>query len=330
VIELDIDPNTRPDAVLTTLYTTIKDRPGSRYFEKVKRNSRCITVEYEDGVKVDLMPVARLKINPQRASNLFHWRQEKNEIYHKPVNPYDFREEFNARVEQDRSFFEAFQRQAMLAEDSAYVIKAEAEPFPEIIPLEQKSPLVVAIQLIKRFRDLKYRARNGMRKPPSVAINAIALDMKIEGLAFVDIVIRLAGKIRQQIVDADRLGKIISVVNPAWTPDVFTDRWPESIVAQQLFAADLRELSSGLTNLKRVLSSSDIQEILTALFGENVANYAIEKRFSASGRTATIGGAGVGAGGAILSSMTSPAVARVTSIPKNTSFGVGALDEVHR
>jgi hypothetical protein len=329
VIELNISSDTQPDTVLTTLYDAINGEPGTRYHGKVTRNSRCVTVEYEDGVKVDLMPVARLNIYPERASNLFHWRPEKSEAYHKPVNPYDFREEFNSRVAQDRLFFEAFQRQAALAQDSAYLLeKADAEPFPEIIPLEQKSPLVVAIQLIKRFRDIRYRSRKGPRKPPSIAINAIAIDMKIEGLAFADIVVGLAERIRQKIVDADRLSLKISVANPAWEQDIFTDRWPESLDAQRLFAADLRELSSALINLKRATSDADVLEILTSLFGENVANVAIEKRFLSKAKAATLGGAGIGAGGTILSTVTSPAVAKVTAIPKNTSFGGGVLDDI--
>jgi hypothetical protein len=143
VMELDIDSKSDPAMVLTTLFDAINGEEGSRYHGKVKQNSRCVTVEYEDGVKVDLMPVARLKIIPERASHLFHWK--KNESYHKPVDPYDFKEEFNARVEQDRMFVEAFQRQAALAD--SLVEKAETEDFPEIIPLEQKSPLVVATSL---------------------------------------------------------------------------------------------------------------------------------------------------------------------------------------
>lgn len=45
---------------------------------------------------------------------------------------------------------------------------AGTQPMPVHVPLDQKSPRVVALQLIKRFRDKRYRKHDdhrGKRKP---------------------------------------------------------------------------------------------------------------------------------------------------------------------
>jgi hypothetical protein len=45
-----------------------------------------VTVTYDDGTKVDLMPIARIP-GPEKAGQLFHFKEENGESYHKPVNP---------------------------------------------------------------------------------------------------------------------------------------------------------------------------------------------------------------------------------------------------
>jgi hypothetical protein len=88
VIELDVDPNAPPKEVLRLLFEAINGEEGSRYHGKVTLNSRCVTVEYEDGTTVDLMPVARFAGGPLRAGYLFNHKKETGESYHKPVNPW--------------------------------------------------------------------------------------------------------------------------------------------------------------------------------------------------------------------------------------------------
>lgn len=328
VVELDIAANTDPAEILTLTFTAINGEPGSRYYGKVKQNSRCITVTYDDGVSVDLMPVARLGIQPEHASHAFHLNKERGEKYHKPVDPYDFKVHFNQHVAEDRQFAEAFRRQAVLAEDSAYVSKAETEPLPDVVPLEQKSPLVVAIQLIKRYRDIRFRHRPGQRKPPSVVINAIALELSIPVGAFVDVLIALASHLRQRIVEADRVSMKLEVVNPAWQPDVFTDRWPESTVTQRLFVQDLDHFVTVLSELKRRPEPEKIKEAFEDLFGETVANYAIEKHFEVLAKDSAAGRLSVGKKGFVTgATIAASAMSSITPVRANTNFGGDQLPE---
>ena len=50
VLELNIPADSDPEWVLDTLYDAIKGKSGSRYYDyRIERNSRCVTVIYDDG-----------------------------------------------------------------------------------------------------------------------------------------------------------------------------------------------------------------------------------------------------------------------------------------
>jgi hypothetical protein len=226
VIELDIPSNTSPKTALDTLFVAINGEPGSRYHGKVTQNSRCVTVTYDDDTTVDLMPVSRIP-GPKRAANLFHYKRENGETYHKEVNPWGFADHFNRHVAYDPAFAELFKGRRLLVEGQD-LLKAETQPMPDHEPIEEKSPRTVALQLIKRNRDIVWRrGRAGkMRKPPSVALAAIALDAGPVQSRLIDEVISVAAAIQTKLLDRSSARGTAVVVNPAYPRDVFTDRWP--------------------------------------------------------------------------------------------------------
>ena len=281
VIELDIASDSSPSKTLGTLFEAINGEPGSQYHGKVALKSRCVTVEYADGTTVDLMPVARVP-GPVRVGNLFHHKPEASEEYHKPVNPWGFADEFNRRVELDPSFANLFKGRRLLVE-GAMAIKADTQPMPDHVPPEEKSPRVVALQLLKRNRDIAFRATDhrGFRKPPSVALNAMALDAGPVKAGLLDEVIAIAGYIRTRLMETNGPRGTVQVFNPAYYPvDEFTDRWPEDLRAQKLYDTDLRRLIVALYRLRNDnLSNAEKLELLKSLFGETAANYAIESNY---------------------------------------------------
>lgn len=299
VIELDVDPSSPPDEVLRLLFQAINGPEGSRYHGKVRQNSRCVTVEYEDGTSVDLMPVARFSGSPPRAGNLFHYKAAR-ESYHKPVNPWGFADHFNTHVEFDAAFQELFEGQRILVEGKP-TVRADTQPMPEHQRLEEKSARVVALQLIKRVRDLAYRKRQGWRKPPAVALGAMALDAGPVEPRLIDEVIRVATYMRERLKQRTEPRGLLHITNPAHTPDVFTDRWPENYDAQLVFDADLRRLIVDMYRLRNDnLSLAEKQEILQRQFGETAANNAIERALDARMAEQAAGRLRVGTVGKVL------------------------------
>jgi hypothetical protein len=272
VIELDVDRNSAPSLMLSLLYEAINGEPNSRCHGKVRRNSRCVTVTYDNGVTVDLMPVARFGEGPPRAGHLFHHKDDADS-YHKEVNPWAFKERFNAEVAVDVAFAKAFSERQLLVE------KAATQPMPAQVPLEEKSTRVVALQLIKRNRDINYRKSShaGRRPPPSVVHAALVLEMGPPSESLLEEVIAVGAHIRERIIEADRGGALLDIRNPAHLADVFTDRWPADRIDQQLHAADLRELVTALSQWRgRAFGPEEIAAAVRPLFGESVATRLVE------------------------------------------------------
>jgi hypothetical protein len=223
------------------------------------------------------MPVARFAQGPERIGNLFH--HKALEHYHKEVNPWAYKEYFNRLVEYDPEFYAKFKGRRLLVDSAATGFKADAQPMPDHGPIEEKSPRVVALQLIKRNRDIEFRAlsRKHMRKPPSVVLGAISLEAGPVLRSLVDEVISVVNTIRSRLMDKSGPRGVLQVVNPAHPVDIFTDRWPENGAAQDLYDADLRRLVVELHRLKSGnLSLEEEKALLRRLFGEAAASYAIE------------------------------------------------------
>lgn len=295
VIELSISPTSDPEWVLETLYKAIKGELGGRYHEyRIEMNSRCVTVTYPDGVTVDLMPVVRLAGTPDRVAQLFHYKPETGRRYYKEVNPKGFADYFNENIGTNTVFQDRFNARRFIVDGETYeamarrmaddefdqnLVRADTQPMPVHVPLDQKSPRVVALQLIKRFRDKRFRKHDdhrGMKKPPSIIMAAIALEVGGGHDNLVDEVIALASHMRRRIRDAENRLQLLEIRNPAHTPDVFTDRWPALRKDQQLWSRDLQTLIFRLQELQRIgFDPAVVQSTLDDLFGEKAGEAAL-------------------------------------------------------
>lgn len=326
VIELDISPYSEPSGVLATLFVAINGDEGSRYHGRVTLNSRCVTVTYEDGTRVDLMPIARLAHTPLKAGHLFHWRREAAETYHKPVNPWGFADHFNREVAFDPVFATMFDARRQIADGVA--AKAETDPLPGRVPLSEKSSRVVALQLLKRNRDVRYRSRDG-RKPPSVVLAAMALDIGPARSGLVDEVINIASHISGQLQDNIRRFDTLVVRNPSFLEDIFTDRWPGDVAAQNVYMRDLEHLQRQLGRLRSDNANlTEMRTILDDLFGETAAGFAVERFLDASRREAERGTMRFGTTGRILTG--APAIlgaATSTAARASTNMGGGCIPD---
>lgn len=310
VLELDVPATSDPEWVLDTLHAVIKGQRGSKYYDyKVERHSRCVTVTYPDGVTVDLMPVVPVPRAPARVAALFHHKPEGDERYTKEVNPKGFAHHFNDHVAISSVFARRFDNRRRLIEGKTYgealasdgllnpaeiiAERADPAPMPTYLRLDQKSPRVVALQLLKRFRDKRYRKLDGrkdLRKPPSVVMAAMALDAGPISDSLYEELVGIATHMRTEIILENRVGRRLRVFNPSHPPDEFTDRWPEDLAAQRLWAGDLKHLVDKLDELRRIgFDPVGAKTILTDLFGETAAQRAIEEHYTAKTELAAKG-----------------------------------------
>ena len=295
-----------PQQVLELLFEAINGEPGSGYHGKVRRRTRCVTVEYS-GMHLDVTPAERLAGTQERESEIFHHKAPENgrRII---ANPYGFAEWFKIRTP-DTGFGVAYASRASLHEQALFEA-AETEPVPPNESLAQKSLPVVALQLFKRWRNVQYQHRSG-RKPPSILLSKLVADAAGRSNTLSVEMLHQAQSMLSFFKQMHGDSKLVHVVNPVCPADVLTDRWPSSLDNQAVFVRDLHKLVELLTRL----SECDLEEmkrIMVELFGEGPTTKAFENFAKRDGsrvrqgqilhqpKTGRIVGSGV-AGGAVSS-----------------------------
>ncbi len=194
------------------------------------------------------------------------------------ANPYGFAEWFNSRTPAEATFGVFFEERSLQYDQSqvSIALNAEAEPVPDQLPAYRKSRALIALQLIKRWRNLVYgRKYPNLRLPPSVllahfvAVNANRTSSLAEELLYqIECLIAVLGH-------ADMRGMKVHAVNEACPDDILTDRWPGALGDQRTFISELRLFAEKVRVLRRGVPLPQIYEVLEELFGERPARGAV-------------------------------------------------------
>lgn len=287
VLELIGFKNDTPKYVLKLTEEALlrPDKDGkTRYQGMVTRNSRCVTVTYKDGRTVDLMPVHHVTDHSDIRKNLFHYKEARGtkpeESYKKPVAPRGFKDWYLKEEEtltgQPLVLQERYQTTtaSVFAKRQVLLAKADTEDFPEQKSLPEKTARTLAIQLLKRNRDIKYMGLSG-RKPPSVLIATLGMhsSRNMHSL-LVDELINVANYLISQFERNVRLGLELHVTNPSWNQDIISDRW-KSVSDQRVYLQQLKELVADMIVLKSENQLGERKRILQRNFGETVSNSAL-------------------------------------------------------
>lgn len=329
---VDLPADTPPHRVLDILELAIRGEPGSRYYDKTERRTRCIQVLYSD-MHLDITPMVRLPALPEKCGLIFHAPERYKTADDAAVlaNPWGFTQHFRARTPPEREFLLEFADRAK-AYDRSIRMDAEVEPVPDQEPVHAKSLAVVGAQLTKRFRNVRYDRRTG-RCPPSVMMAKVVADNAGQTRTLSEELIFQATQLRNLLASAQWRGELVDVRNPTCRDDCFTDRWPEDLRAQQLFIDDLDYFIEKLESLRGEADLMKMRTVLADLFGERVALEAVKginrvaggrvvdgvsQHIPGAGRIVLPTPAQVAALG-VPSMAAVPAIARAT--PKHTNFG---------
>ncbi|WP_407164712.1 nucleotidyltransferase [Bradyrhizobium sp. ORS 111] len=320
---LDVDP----EHALATLHDAIRGERGSRYYAKTDRKSRCSTVNY-DGMHLDVTPTVRIGGTVEKTGLIFHSKPEepwaKKSLF---ANPHGFAQWFIAQTPPDQDFGAFFERRSLDYDRERAILtkRADAAPVPEQCPAYQKSRAVIALQLIKRWRNLAYYRRHATRRlPPSVllafyvATHANQTKSLAEELSFqVETMLAIVG-------EAHDRGQKVSAHNPMCQEDVLTDRWPEDLSDQAVFIRELTDFAVKLRRLRSEIALPEMQQVLEDLFGEKPARSAVKAHVQRVGKDVTSVGSRFMPGkaaipAAVAGSAPTPSTAR--SAPSHRFFG---------
>ena len=322
VTQLGLPALTAAAEVLGTLFEAVRGKPGSRYFGCTRRRGRCVTVSYGDGMHVDLTPaILQVGALPRQSWIFEHQFGSKADPGRRLIaNPYGFAEWFKDQVPDDHDFTRWFLSRAEAYEKSQAIICAEPVPPPE--PVARKPRAVVAMQLIKRWRNVQYDERTG-RRPPSVVLSKLVGDAAAEassgGSGLLQVLLHVALALLAEFERAHAGGQLIHVANPVCPTDILTDRWPGGLQAQSTFIDDLRNLVGDLQTLQRSSNFEEIRGVLVRLFGEAPASKAIENHLEALPR----GPVRVTSTGGVIIGATAAVHAACRPVPRHTFHGDG-------
>jgi len=311
----------QPLAILKEIEDAYRNYP----VQKVARQTRCVTLYYADNMHLDITPALRAYGRLDREGWITHAKgpNASTDDHLVDMNAYGFIAWYRERTPTEQRLAKAM-RDHWLAMDKA-LQAAEVDEVPEQCNFIVKNTATLALQLLKRFRNIGYANYSG-RIPPSVMLSYYAGMAAQPDMSLSDMMIRQTTWIIGDIEQASRYGRLLHVANPICERDVFTDRWPTSIAQQNEFAKMLKDLVAGIQAAKRGdMAPNKLMDWLRHGFGDRVVTLAADRMADEIGGSVERAEQGYGRrGGIILPSAASIAAVAAPSIVRaqpHTFFG---------
>ena len=278
MIQLAYRTDIEPEFVLSILDKAIRAEPGSRYYNKADRKTRCSTVYY-DSMHLDVTPTVRLLGTNEKTGLIFHSKPEnpREPKLSLHANPHGFAQWFIQQTPPDQNFGAFFEKRSLDYDRGRislleYAADADAVAVPDQCPAYRKSRAVIALQLIKRWRNLAYDKRHKNRRlPPSVLLAYYVATHASTARTLSDELCHQVESMVTILQAAQSRGRTVVEVNPMCPEDVLTDRWPADLTDQSIFIDELRTFAVKLEWLRGDISLAQTQTILEELFGEKPA-----------------------------------------------------------
>ena len=327
IAALLLDHDMLPGDVLDQLYLAIRGEHGSRYYEMTERRTRCVTVHYANAMHLDVTPMVRRPATRERESWLFHHQEgtvrEQGERL--IANPFGFAEWFNGNTPRDHDFAQLYEARSREYERMILDGSAQDDPVPPQELPGQKSKAVIVLQLMKRWRNVRYDRRLG-RRPPSILLSNFVADNAGRTDTLSHELLHQARQLLSVFEEWQAVGRLISKVNPVCSEDLLTDRWPLSRDEQSQFVSDLRALVKDAERLAEGCPLDEMRAILSKLFGENPTGAVVEAYVERFGKPIRAGHSRheSGAGRLVVPAMATSVAAKPapsSATPKHTHYG---------
>jgi hypothetical protein len=177
----------------------------------------------------------------------------------------------------------------------------KAKPVPSQQAVHEKEPLQLAVQLLKRWRDLAFEDQ--CLAPISVVLTTLAATYYQGEDSVSDALSTILAGIANAIACADLNGERIVVCNPSNPREDFGERWDANPAAYSAFRGGIRKLQKEWAVI--VTRGREANKELERLFGEYVRTALLKRTLRlqearragvlAVGSTGTITGLGSGA-----------------------------------
>jgi hypothetical protein len=322
--QLTLPGEVDPEIPLYLLDKAIRGERGSRYYDKADRKTRCSTIYYT-GMHLDVTPNVRVVHRVEKTTLIFHSKPSEPSEPKQTLlaNPFGFAHWFLTKTPPDEAFAEFFEKRSLDYDRMRLLEKADAAPVPQQMLAYRKSRAVIALQLIKRWRNLAYdRRHKRLPRPPSVLLAYYVAENANRTRTLADELIYQVERIIATLHTADQGRNLVREFNPTCREDELTDRWPCDLAEQRVFLNELRAFAVQLHRLRQGVPLAEMQRILEDLFGERPVRDAVRKYMDQHVSDNEAGkGFHILRTGSVpaLGSAAAPAIARAT--PRSSPFG---------
>lgn len=262
-------------ATIDNKFTSAKDlknivgdvlKTSDRYSEKVEEGKRCWTIQYSESANyhMDILPTMKSDTYFQNKKLIMTHKEDENSDYKfRQTNPEAYYDWFVKRMEEEKK---------KLTEEYAIRNKIEIVEVPEY---KIKTTLQIAIEILKRYRDIKFKDTPDI-KPISIILTTLMARI-YTGKENVYELIEKFSKEYVLYLERDENGNVL-IQNPVNKNENFADKWPSNPERKEAFFKFMDDLKYDLVTNK-VLLEGNIREQADAykkLFGENMVNKVYE------------------------------------------------------
>ena len=262
-------------ATIDNKFTSAKDlknivgdvlKTSNRYSEKVEEGKRCWTIQYSESANyhMDILPTMKSDTYFQNKKLIMTHKEDENSDYEfRQTNPEAYYDWFVKRIEEEKK---------KLTEEYAIRNKIEIVEVPEY---KIKTTLQIAIEILKRYRDIKFKDTPDI-KPISIILTTLMARI-YTGKENVYELIEKFSKEYVLYLEKDENGNVL-IQNPVNENENFADKWPSNPERKEAFFKFMDNLKYDLVTNK-VLLEGNIREQADAykkLFGENMVNKVYE------------------------------------------------------
>lgn len=241
-------------------------KTSDRYSEKVEEGKRCWTIQYSESANyhMDILPTMKSDTYFQNKKLIMtHKEDESSDYEFRQTNPEAYHDWFVKRMEEEKK---------KLTEEYAIRNKMEIVEVPEY---KIKTTLQIAIEILKRYRDIKFKDTPDI-KPISIILTTLMAKI-YTGKENVYELIEKFSKDYVLYLEKDENGNIL-IQNPVNENENLADKWPSNPERKEAFFKFMDELRYDLVTNK-VLLEGNLREQADAykkLFGENMVNKVYE------------------------------------------------------
>lgn len=250
-------------------------RESDTYRPMVTRMNRCIRVTYANDFYLDILPAIP---DPSMGGTCLLIPDREARAW-KPSNPRGYADWFTSRAVIRK-----------LAE-----MRNNVEPLPDHETADEKEALKLAVQLIKRNRDIVFKSDTAGPAPISIVLTTLAAHSYSGQSSVSESLTAIFSGIVSQLPAGSRL----RVPNPQNPKEDFSEKWDQIATGYPTFVAWIKSFQRQWAEVHNKTGLHGVGAVLEQLFGETVAQSAIRKQAVRLQNSRLTGALGVGTLGLI-------------------------------